>query len=317
MSEPTIEEVILRNLYKAKFTSEGQSVLPKLRDKEGWDEKTFRITVDRMVEDDLICSRVSGGLYEIRTRGVLLAEQEDLVDKELVMRNKQARFLTLEVLQQIRNERGPSATKHYTEISKETGVDKPILLANVAVLENLGWIEDSGAGLFKITSDGVSTLEQWRDLKATEVEFEKISAMQPQSRGQAFQKLFAKAVELQGWIQREHVQTSHEEIDVIVSKGREYYLIECEWLKDSSEANLIREIYAKIENRAVIHGIAVSMSGFSKGAVKQATRYSNKRPVLLFGSEDAKAIICGQRAFDELLDEKLSQLVYENKIVFS
>ena len=317
MSELTIEEAILRNLYNVNFGSGGQSSLSRLRDEEGFDEKTFRIKVDRMVEEGSISSRVSGGVYQIRIHGILRVENEGLVDDKLVSSNERVRFLTLEVLQKVRNERGPFATEHYTEISNETGVDKPILLVNLDVLEDLGWIEDSAAGLFKITRYGISALEQWRALRAVEVDFEEISKMPPQPRGRAFQKLFANVIGLQGWLQRESVRTSHEEIDVIVSKGREYYLLECEWLKDPSEMDLIQEVYAKIENRVVIHGIAVAMSGFSKGAVKQAERYSNKRPILLFGPEDVKSMINGQRTFDDLLDDKLNRLVDENKIVFN
>jgi hypothetical protein len=106
-------------------------------------------------------------------------------------------------------------------------------------------------------------------------------------------------------------------MDVIVYREREYYLVECKWEKVPVEAGVIREFYGKLGNRVDVRGIAVSMSGFAGGAVKQVRDYRNDRIILLFGPDDVRSMVYERVAFDELLNQKYRAFVTRGRVVFS
>jgi restriction endonuclease Mrr len=141
--------------------------------------------------------------------------------------------------------------------------------------------------------------------------------MRPQQRGREFQKLFARIVGLSGWSYEEGVRTSHEEIDLIVHKNRDYYLIECKWEKEPIEGPVVRELYGKLGNRTDIRGVLVSMSGFTSGAVKQVQDFANANLILLFGQEDVNALISGKSSFEDFIGEKHHQLVTRRIVHYS
>jgi len=60
----------------------------------------------------------------------------------------------------------------------------------------------------------------------------------PQKRGLAFQKLFAELLRYLRWTVEESVRTPGEEIDIIISKGIEYWLLERKYQK--SQWNLLK-----------------------------------------------------------------------------
>ena len=135
----------------------------------------------------------------------------------------------------------------------------------------------------------------------------------PQMRGKELEKLLARVVTAQGWSQVTNVQTNNEEMDLIVRKDREYYLIECKWLKDPVEAAVIHGLFGKLEKRAGSRGIVVSMNGFSQGAVEAVTELSHGHLVFLFGRTDTQNLISRQKSLDDLLTEKFDALVMYKK----
>jgi hypothetical protein len=84
---------------------------------------------------------------------------------------------------------------------------------------------------FRISPAGLDLVDHLRDRRRFTKEFERVSAMTPQPRGRALQRLLASILEQNGWKQDEPVRTSNEEIDIVVSKEKEYYLTECKWEK--------------------------------------------------------------------------------------
>ena len=168
----------------------------------------------------------------------------------------------------------------------------------------------------EITNSGLTSVERSRVWAGISEEFERISNMLPQPRGRALQKLLARIIGHHGWGQDEGVRTSNEEMDVIVFREREYYLLESKWEKDPIEADVIRELFGKLGNRIDVRGIVVSMSGFTGGAVKQVEDYTGQRIILLFGASGTKAMIYGQATFNELLNEKYKELITKRKVAF-
>jgi len=145
--------------------------------------------------------------------------------------------------------------------------------------------------------------------------FERISRMEPQPRGNAFQRLFAEIAQRHGWSQQVSVRTSHEEMDVIINREREIYLVECKWEREPIQARIVRELHGKLSSRADVRGIIVSMSGFSQGAIRQVEDYAGDRAILLFGPEDVRSMVFNQVAFDELLNEKHAALMMQRKAI--
>lgn len=120
----------------------------------------------------------------------------------------------------------------------------------------------------------------------------------------------------QGWNTEGRVRTSNEEMDVIISREREFYLLECKWEKEPVESNVLRELFGKLSNRFDVRGIVLSMSGFTRGSEKQAHDYVGQRVILLFGPKDTESLIDGQTAFDDLLNVKYNQLISRKMVLY-
>src|SRR5207248_1890542 len=142
---------------------------------------------------------------------------------------------------------------------------------------------------FRITHRGLEAVDKWKQRNELGEEFDRTKTLAPHPRGRALQKLLAKAIEQSGWLQEESARTSHEEMDVIIYRDHEYYLVECKWVNDPVEATVVRELKGKLDNRVDVRGIVVSMSGFTAGAVDQAAEYAGQRVIILFGPEDVRA----------------------------
>lgn len=78
-------------------------------------------------------------------------------------------------------------------------------MRHLAVLDSQGYVERTGVG-HRITHLGMEVYGEWRRSLSLLEEFESISKLEPQPRGRALQKLFAKVVEFQGWEQEEGVR---------------------------------------------------------------------------------------------------------------
>jgi hypothetical protein len=318
MSQTDIADMILYRLYVAKFSAEESANLFELRDTEGWDKTAFSKIEGRLTANGLIKGWTAGGNYLITPEGVISAEEQGIPPKELVKTNQRLRTLALDTLAKAYEEKGMlNCHVSIEQLMEVTGAEQDTLFRNLSLLTDLGYAEIPFYGHFKITYTGIDAVEEWRQKVALADEFERVEEMEPHPRGQEFQKLFAEVVEKYGWSQEEGIHTSHEEMDVVICQGREYYLIECKWEKDPIEAGVIRELYGKLGNRVGVQGIAVSMSGFSEGAVKQVNDYKNERIILLFGPGDVHSMIFERIPFDELLNQKFGALVTRGRVVFS
>jgi hypothetical protein len=316
MKHPEIEKAILRNLYESHFQKESGFNMHQIREDGGWDENLFWKVAERMTHDNLIKAWAMGGAYKITSAGILSAEEQDFLPEEIKKHNKQARTVIMDILTKTYEEGGNWADEYIENLARKTNLDQFDLVQNAQILEDYGHIESVGNG-YKITHRGLDAVEKWRERSTVSAEYEQIAELNPQARGRALQKLFAKIVQQHGWSQEEGVRTSHEEMDVIVYHKREYYLVECKWEKDPIQADVIRELYGKLGNRVAVHGITVSMSGFTEGAVKQAEEYAGQKVILLFGLDDIGNMVTNKVHFDELLNTKYKELITHKKAVFA
>jgi len=316
MNEKDIERVLLERLYEPFFRERSGLDLDAICEELEIDKTTFWNIVDQMSHQGLIRAR-AGRHYEIDAQGVINAENEGVSPKEITKENQQIRTAVLDQLAKVYEKGGSFADAYIEVISRDLNIDINLLVNNLQILEDLGYAESVASGSYKITYAGLDAVKEWRQRSTFAEEFEQISAQKPQPRGRSLQKLLAKVIEKHRWSQEEGVRTSNEEMDVIVFKEREYYLIECKWEKDPIEADVVRELFGKLSNRIGVQGIIVSMSGFTEGAIKQAIDYASQRVILFFGPDDVHSLIYVKSSFNELLNEKYQKLITKKKISFN
>jgi len=224
-----------------------------------------------------------------------------------------------------------------SKTAQDCGLPEAEVLKAWSFLEKLGYVKQNAPGCCMISN---RFLNEWlaqglwkscedekekllttdtvsRRQVAIAEEYERISILEPRPRGHEFQKLFASIAAHHGWSQDESVRTSNEEMDVIIHRGREYYLIECKWERDRVQARVIRELRGKLDNRTGVQGVVVSMSGFTSGAVQQVEDYVGSRVILLFGPEDVRSMVYESTALDDLLNKKYGALVSRKEALFS
>lgn len=316
MIESEIEDAILCSLYEARSQPDGRSDMKVLARNGQWNENIFWSTVRRMARHNLIYP-YGGSTYVASGWGVIEAERKGLVPESVVKQQNQLRMLILDVLATVYDEHGDYYIIPISRICEKAGLQEKDSLDNIQLLLDIGYTKLEGNACFKITDRGLDKVREWRKHRAIADEFESITRLTPQSRGRAFQKFIAAMLGQQGWSQLEGVRTSHEEMDVIINQGREYFLIECKWEKDAIESGVIRELIGKLTNRVDVKGIVISMSGFTSGAIEQIEKYVTTRMIMLFGPEDVRQMAYAETTFTMLLDHKYKELVTHNKAIFS
>jgi len=318
MNNSDIETTILAKLYSNWDPSspEGEDNINVIRNQGGWDSSTFYKVVERMTHDRLIQVKALHGAYEITSDGIICAEEKGIADQNCIAVNRRTRTQLLDTLYDVYEDGGCDGTEHYQTLSETTGLGINLLLENLSVLADLGCVEWVDGGFCRITSHGINVVDEGRRKNTLIMEFEEMAKMRPQQRGRLFQKLLARVIEGEGWSQDEGIRTSHEEMDIIVFSGREYYLTECKWEKDPIEARVVRELFGKLGNRIDVRGILISMSGFSSGAIDQVKDYVNRRVILVFGPEDIHNILYRRSSFDDLLNQKYKELVIHKRVMF-
>ncbi len=313
----TTEDTLLSRLYYAYFPAMEGVNLHTIREDLALDEKEFWIVADRLEQQNLIRARAMGGYYEITAAGALKAENRGIINQEQISQNRRLRTRLLEYLANLNRRQGPLADAHISILASDLTSDEHELASNLQVLEDARYIQTFAMGSFKITGHGLNAVADWEKRQAFEDNFKAIEKLEPQARGRAFQRWLAEVIENYGWSSEPEVKTSNEEMDVLINKGLQYFLVECKWEKDPVEASIVRELYGKLTNRAGVNGVIVSMSGFTTGAIKQVEDYISNRAILLFGPNDIHSLIADGGDFESLLNGKYGDLMKRRKITFS
>lgn len=318
MFDQKIIDEILRRTYNAYFkNNEPYNIEVCLRE-EQWDESVFRKTIDYIIAyEQYIRATTAGGNHKITARGISYAEIMKIVPIESISANKLIRIRILEALvKKYDDSSSMDSGIHIQTLVELTGVEVLALVSNLQYLVDSYFIQTINGSFFKINLAGIKEAKELKERVELINEFDRIAILDPHPRGKALQKIFARVVEQSYWEQQEGARTSNEEMDVIFHKGREYFLVECKWEKNPVGAEVIRELFGKLSNRIGVQGIVVSMSGFIKGAIKQAQDYINSRSILFFGSTDVTQLVNEKDYFDTLLDKKYNQLITKRDIVF-
>lgn len=309
MEKAEIENLILTQLYDWWETNRGSTVYYILNQLEGVEENLFTRIADKLEENYLIKGVGQSMPCDITSLGILDAERRGLVEPKKVNRYENIRYEILKSAASIYEIEGRYGSAECMEIIEGNEFDETEFHNNFRMLAELNLIEALSAWDFKSTEIGLEQFRIWEKKIFLNEEFNKILELQPQKRGIELQKLIAKVLEFAGWEQNESVKTDYEEVDIIINKNREFYLVECKWENKSIQPIAINHLLSKLNKRADTNGIVISMSGFTSGAVQNVGDSTNQKLILLFGKEDIEEIISNPDSFETLLNEKYKELV--------
>lgn len=312
----SLREEALNELYVAFSKGEKQVLIQDLCDLLEKTENELYRALDELHREEL-SSAITNDSYGITPKGVLIVENDKLASEFLVSKNRELRIKMLTEFAAIHEKFKGSQSLHVQNIANSLEVDVYIILNNVDVLEFLQLITPSLIGDFKITNNGLLELERSREKEELSLEFQRISSMEPYSRGRAFQSFFAKLASREGWKVEVSTKTSNEEIDVVLYRAHEFFLVECKWERKPIETLVIRDFFAKLDLREGVKGIIVSMSGFTNGSLEDVKDRMGKRVILLFGPNDVNSLVDGNKKLEDLINEKHTQLIIKRNVLFS
>ncbi len=317
MNQEEIIKIFLKDLYEVWASGRRVVSLNQIAEDNEISKLEMKKAAGLMESQGLISNPTLDWHFQLTDKAVLLSEHQRIIAEEERQKNEKIRELVLDTIAKVYEEKGPPAYVNVNTLTTATNSKIEGLRPNLELLCNLNYIKETTPQFYSITQPGRLIAQKWRQRVALINEFDEISILPPKPRGKRLQKFLAKIIESHGWSQEEGVQTSNEEMDIIVFRAREYYLLECKWEKNPIQAGVIRELFGKLGNRIDVRGIVASVTGFTKGAVKQAEDYSGQKIILLFGPEDIKALIYQTISFDDLLNQKYKELVTKKKAIFS
>ncbi len=316
MNKTEIETEILKYFYNCWERGARCTIHSIFRELINIDKNLIERIGDELEDKGFIKGLKSSPYGEITPFGIIEAEKREIISAERIQRNGEIRYKILELGFNMYE------THHYDEsvhINDIKNFNSNELNCNADFLKDRELIYFDSTNTFHIKPSGIKQFQIWQKQKYFQDEFRELSElnqMTPQQRGKRLETLIAEVSEFVGWEQEPNVQTSYEQIDVVINKNREYYLIECKWEKDPSEAEVIDKLFGKLSRRAGTNGILMSMSGFSKGSVECVKDFTNQKLILLFGKKDIEQIISNPDSFEKLFNEKYKELVMRRNVIW-
>jgi hypothetical protein len=320
MRNEQVQTEILRYLYSSYC--KGYGVEPvgvdNLIQECKLDEKAVWTCLELLKEENLI-RHITADSVGLTTSGILYAEEHELVPAEKVKENWQARKKILNTLAEVREELGSYALAHWSRVASQAGIDESSCLRNIYVLIDMGlaqWGQEWQDS--RITLEGLRQVNKWRQHMSWAEEYERLVSLEglsPQERGHKLERLLVQIVEADGWECELNVRGLGEEHDIVIRRDREYYLMECKWHKTPIEPISIREFRDRVSSRAQVHGIFVSISGYTGAALQDARERLSDCMILLFGRKDVEAVLSGDATFTQFLNSKIDAAVKRRKIL--
>jgi len=305
---------ILAYLYSGWPDPTELSLIKFAEDKAHDPVSVYQSEVPFMLDDGLV--RNAAGTLLITGKGVIGAESEGLASPDEIRRKRRLREdLVLRLKLHQDETRGLTDFDIFTFV-RDHGITEVQFWGVSRFLRDQELVHQSGNGPPQLTSSGAIWAERLLTKRNRLLSFAKLEALAPGLRGIKFQQLLGAMLEEEAWKVETSVRSNSEENDVIASRDREYYLIECRWTAEKVDSRSVRDLYGKLENRVEVRGIFVSMSGFTKDAVQQATDYFGKRLILLFGPGDVRRWLKGETEFEELLNDKYHLAILKKNFVF-
>ena len=130
--------------------------------------------------------------------------------------------------------------------------------------------------------------------------------MQPQVRGQEFEKIWREVLDFQGWHPKK-IRISGEENDFTAIYQGFHILGEVRWFRDDEPmtGGKMREFLAKLDPRPQTIGFFVTHSGLDAGAWSVLRRAVNSKTVVVFDRAAIEAVLVEFSEVGPIFDEKL------------
>lgn len=316
MDRTEIENHILQHYYycqEKRISSPINILVDKI---PGANKSLFKNVMEKMERNGLLQDLQPGYYAEITGRGINEAESRDLIPKESVELNYLVRFQILDFAAKVENNLKSDGWAEIDDLKLEVEPGHSGLDFNFDFLREHYLITSDSGRWYRITDSGLRNLEKWRSQFRFQTEYDRISKLAAQTRGVEFEKLITEIVEFAGWEAEHNVQTSFEQMDAVIHKEREFYLMECKWEKKPIESAVVNELFGKLSKRTLTNGILFSMSGFTSGVDKNVESLTGSKAILLFGEKDLKKLISNPANFEALLNEKFTALISQRKVIF-
>ena len=92
------------------------------------------------------------------------------------------------------------------------------------------------------------------------------------------------------------------------------FRVEVKWRKPALEAKYIREFLGRLQ-LASLHGVFISMSGFTDNAIDHAKRMMTRKCILLINKTDILKVVEGELSFNVLIDLKYYNFYTKERII--
>ena len=141
MNQSDIETAILQKLYIAYFRGDGAYNLNTIREELGFDDTALWKAADYMTHRGLINAWTVGGNYRIDALGVIHAEENGIVPKEIRKENQHIRTVALDALAKAYEQSGSLADADIETLSQSAVTEPNAMANNLRVLHDLGYVE--------------------------------------------------------------------------------------------------------------------------------------------------------------------------------
>ncbi|NUM81196.1 restriction endonuclease [bacterium] len=289
-----------------------------------WTTMNFKeeevISQSEIMQHKGVIDLCAGHFYEISPKGILEAENRNYISELEMRKILGERIRILKILNDRREKHGPmDGYVDITDMLTNLNSDKELnnLARTLTFLQSLGYIRPLSNQESVITDEGVVYYRKLYARQNISSRFDSISNLLPKRRGQEFQKLFADVIEQYDWRKESEVRTPHEEIDIVINKNREFYLLECKWQKKKIQSGDIGKLFSRIASRSGTNGIFVSMSDYTSGAIKNIIELLPLKVIIPFTRSDVLKLINYEANFDNLINLKYTLLITKKEVDLS
>lgn len=132
-------------------------------------------------------------------------------------------------------------------------------------------------GCYSITQVGLEAVKERRAKRAPVDELTTSRYWLRILEGGNCEMLVAEVCQTQGWDTQEGTRSPIEELDVVIDRNQQYYLLGCKWEPDAEGSPVVRDVFAKLGNRTGVRALIFSMSGSGSGAAAAVMENAGKR----------------------------------------
>jgi hypothetical protein len=206
---------------------------------------------------------------------------------------------------------------HAEQRHKHEGFVDPFQNYRIPGLHMPGWsIADTDAHRAELAASIAAVLGRGIDRKPLHALREKLADManwpkeRAQARGLAFQPLIEGVLAAHGCEVDVGKHRPGEQVDLFVHRPFRA-LVECRWEKNPVGRPAVTELIGKLnrDRPAIVAGLYLSMSGFTREAQKEAREHSRDRVVILLDATDISSLLDGDQHVADMFDTKVDEIV--------